>query len=594
MLLLQIQSSVAQSTYSSRKVSDTLSYIAMNADTVFHVSTATNEIDTLKGNVILTQDSLVMFCNRAVVIDEIYAYAYENVVIIHHDTIQIYADSMRYNGATKIAELFGEVILQDGDRRLNTSLLIYDVDQKIARYNTGGTIIEKLDTIVSREGFYFQKQKKVRLKGSVSYIDTSRLLLTDSILYLYDIDQLNLIAPTRIWEDSIETYCEAGIYQLKKNRGVLSKNVQVLSGNQLITAQVLDINGNEKTYQFLIDPMITDSSGIATGDTITYYQLDELVEIRGNARYQSDQEVTIAPILRYNLKTESYETLGRSVVTSKKNVIEADTISRLTSQTTFLKGGVSIRDIDNKVRIKSDQALKKEAITKLFSDIQQPLLNYHLTSDSLLLMADTLISIDIYPDTDSSYQDLKAIRKVALKNGNTYGAAQHMVFNRVDSIIILTEYPVLWSDSTQLSGDTIKIYLKNNDVEQISLLGNAFIIAPDSSGMFNQIKGLTIDNFVENKEIKKSNVRGNAELFYMVKEGNEYKGINRTKSDGMIFSFSDGEISKVAMKGKPEHVMYEYNVQLDLEEYYLEGFHWRIEERPPTMRFSRLYNYYKK
>ena len=566
----------------------------MNADNVFHISKEQSEVDTLTGNVILTQDSLVMFCDRAVVINEIYAYAYDNVVIVHYDTIQIYADSMRYNGITKVAELFGEVILQDGDRRLNTTQLTYNVDDKTAEYTTGGTIIENQDTIVSREGFYYQKEKKVWLKGNVSFVDTSRLLMTDSILYLYDIDQLNMVAPTRMWKDSIEIYCEEGIFQLERDRGILSKNVQVNTQDQFITSGILDIDGENQMYRFLIDPVITNESGRASGDTIIYFQARELVEIRQDAVYESEEDLIVAPILKYFMETELWETEGRSTVSSENNIIEADTITSVDPATTRLSGLVSITDIEDKVRIRADGAIRRDSITKLFASKRQPLLNYQLTADSLMLLADTLISFESNSPEDSIKQDLWAIQKVALKSGNTYGVAQHLRFNQEDSVIILTNQPVLWSDSTQLSGDTIKIYLQNNDVHMISLLGNAFIVSPDTSGMYNQIRGLVINNEIQEQEISRSIVSGNAELFYMVKEGEEYRGINLTKSDGMTFRFEDGQISEIFMKGKPEHIMYEYQPGIDLNAYYLEGFNWRIDERPEAMRFLRLYNYYNK
>ncbi len=560
---------------------DTLSMIIMEADTSIHVSYDDREVDTLYKNVILTQDSLAMYCNLAIVIDQIDARAYEDVVIIHHDTIQIYADSMYYDGKGKIADLFGEVILQDGTRRLYTSELRYNVGDKTASYLNGGTLVDGVDTIVSKEGYYYQREGKVRLKGNVSFVDTSKVMLTDSILYLYNLEQLNIIAPTQINQDSVDIYCEAGIYRLKQDRGVLSENVQVKSGDQLMTSEILDVNGPEDKYTFLINPRLFDNYNEGVGDTIVYYDQDDILELRSNAVYTSEEEVMKAPVIRYNKKTDEYQTLGRANIDTKKSRIKANDITSEADGGTRLKGSVEIYDKESDATVSGQEAIKYESITKIYNPHKgQPLLNYRMSSDSLLLRSDSLLFIEKYADTDSSYQDLSAVNNVKWKNGSTLGKSGYFKFNQKDSLIVMTDNPILWSDSTQLTADTIILYLKNNDVHKISLIKNAMIITPDKGGMYNQIKGAEIENFVNDKELTKSHVMTNAELFYMIKEEESYRGVNLTKSNEMIFTFDDDEISKVDMTGQPTSNMYEYTKGMDVSVYNLEGFEWRIKERP--------------
>lgn len=560
---------------------DTLSVIIMNADTSIHVSYEDREVDTLYENVILTQDSLAMYCNLAIVIDQIDARAYEDVVIIHHDTIQIYADSMYYDGKKKIADLFGEVILQDGTRRLYTSELRYNVEDKTAFYLNGGTLIDGIDTIISKEGYYYQREQKVRLKGNVSFVDTSRVMYTDSILYLYNIEQLNIIAPTQINQDSVDIYCEGGIYRLKQDRGVLSNNVQVKSGDQLMTSEILDIKGQEDKYTFLISPRLFDNENEGLGDTIVYYDKEGILELRSNAVYTSEEEVMKAPVIRYNKNTDEYQTLGRANIDTDKSRIKANDITSIADGGTRLKGNVEIYDKESDATVLGQEALKLESVTKIYDPgEEQPLLNYRMTSDSLLLRSDSLILSEQYVDTDSSYQDLRAVKDVKWKNGSTLGKCGYFKFDQKDSLIVMTGDPIIWSDSTQLTADTIILYLKDNDVHKISLVKNAMIVTPDNAGMYNQIKGAEIDNFINDKELVKSHVMTNAELFYMIKEEESYRGVNLTKSNEMIFTFDDDEISKIDMDGQPTSNMYEYTLGMDVTVYNLEGFKWRIEERP--------------
>ncbi len=566
---------------------DTLSIIHMSADTGLHVSFADREVDTLIKNVILTQDSIAIYCNLAIVIDQINARAYEDVVIIHHDTIQIYADSMTYDGQNKIADLYGEVILQDGDRRLFTSELRYNVNDKTAFYLNGGTLVDGLDTIVSKEGYYYQREQQARLIGNVSFVDTSRTMLTDSILYLYNLDQLNIIAPTQIIQDSVDIYCESGIYRLKQDRGVLSQNVQVRSGDQLMTAGILDINGAEDKYVFLIDPILNDDDNIGIADTIVYYDNEGVLELRSNANYTSPDEVLKAPVIRYDKETDSYNTFGRARIETKNSKIEADDITSEDNGGTRLKGKVEIYDKESEITINSEEAVELDGVTKMYHPGKgQPLLTYELSSDSLLLRSDSLIITEMYADTDSTSQELTAVNKVKWKNGTTLGKSNKFLFYQQDSVIIMTDNPILWSDSTQLSADTIMLFLKNNDVYKITLIDNAMIISPDNTGMYNQIKGAKIENFIEDKALVKSHVMTNAELLYMIKEDESYRGVDVTKSNEMIFTFEDDQIVTIDMNGQPSSNMYEYTEGMDLTSYNLDGFKWRFEERPSADIFK--------
>lgn len=579
----QVDTSHVRSELNPSQDSDSISHIVMNADTMNHISIDGLDFDTLIHEVVLTQDSLVMFCDKAIVINQIDAKAYSNVVIVHHDTIQIYSDSMLYDGVNKVADLYGEVILQEDERRLYTTALTYDVKSKTAEYLNGGTLIDDIDTIVSREGYYYQNEEKVFLKGNVSFVDTSRTLLTDSIIYLYSRDQLNIIAPTQIIQDSIEIYCEGGIYRLKQDRGVLSQNVQVSSGGQYITSGILDINGVEDTYTFMINPVLKDSSGTAAGDTIIFFSEEDVIEIRGNATYKSDEELLRAPIIRYNMNTKEYSTLGRAKVVNDQTDIEANDIRSESDGSTRLEGDVVIVDKESGVKIESQSAIKNGDITKMFSSKgERPKLAYELSSDTLLLRADTLITQQEPFTADSSiaHTPFSAKGRVNWKSGSTYSSAGHFIFNQDDSLITLTNSPIIWSGDTQLTGDTIKVYLKNNEVYRITLIDDAMIVSPDSSGMYNQIKGLKIDNFVLDKKLTKSEVLGNAELFFMMEENGSYQGINLTKSNSMIFYFKDDEIEKIDKSGQPESNMYPYSVGMDVESYFLDGFVWRIDEKP--------------
>jgi len=567
---------------------DSIVFITTEAEDVFVAWDGEHERDTLIGNVEMTQDSLFMICDLAYVTDKIYAWAYDNVVIIHEDSLTIFADSLYYDGVDKVAELYGQVTLKEGEKLLHTNELTYDIDLKTAYYDTGGTIIEGNNTIKSKEGIYYSRLKKAKLIGNVSFEDSTKTMLTDSIIYLSDREQLNFISATTIIEDSTEIYAEGGIYRLNENKGVLSQNVKVTSKEgTIITSSVLKVDQNIGEYTFLINPKIEEENGSAQGDTIIYYSKERYVDLNGNAEYHGGQESIQAPRIRYHLDTEQYSTIGRSQVVNDQNKIEADEITSDSTNTTFLNGAVSIIDYEEGINLKSDHAIKKENSMKAFSEGEnQPLMVYTMKDDSLYIKADTLQMTKNYEDTDSMTQVYKAIKAVQFMKSDVFGRANNFEYKKSDSIIIMSQSPVLWSDSLQMSADTIFLYLVDNQISKIELIHNAFILSPEEGGNLNQIKADKITSNIDEGEIKNSHAEMNAEMLYLVRNDNKYEGINITKSKEMLFQFEEGDLSSFHTIKQQDSNIYEYESEMVISEYYLEGHNWRIVELPLAVNFK--------
>jgi len=508
--------------------SDTLDYITFIADVFNHWVEDGHELDSLIGDVKMIQDSLFMYCDEAFMVDQLYVDAYHNVVIIHEDSIQIFADTGAYNGVVKVAELFGDVVLQEGGRSVYTKALTYNIGTKQADYAVGGTLVEGDRKIVSLKGHYNTELREAILSGNVRYQDSSVTMLTDSILYYSDAEQLVIVQPTKINQDSVDIYCEAGVYRLKVKQGVLSSNVQVKTAQETITSGILNIDGENEKYTFWIDPVALVPDGKATADTIIYYKNEEVVELIGNAKFRGEENSVEAPFIRYDLKTEEYSTEGRANVVSGDNIIKADDISSGPDGGSVLTGHVDIQDLEAGTIIRSDNAIMQDSIMKVYSEGKQAEMDYIMSEDTLYLKADTLMSIESYPQTDSASQVYYAVDKVSLITKDVSGRSGYFTYSKSDSIIIMTDDPVLWADSVQLSADTIMIHLTNNSVSRIDQIGNAFILSPDANVNFNQIKCKHIRNVISDGKIDTTFASRNVELCYLVLQENEYQAVNIT------------------------------------------------------------------
>lgn len=208
-----------------------------------------------------------------------------------------------------------------------------------------------------------------------------------------------------------------------------------------------------------------------------------------------------------------------------------------------------------------------------------------MQEDSLYLKADTLEMLKYFEGTDSMSQIYHAIEDVQFMKSNVFGRANNFIYKKSDSLIIMSNSPVLWSDSLQMSADTILLYISDNEINSIVLIQNAFILSPEEGGHLNQIKAEKIISIIEDGEIKSSIADKNAEMLYLVRNDNKYEGINITKSKKMVFKFNKGDLSSFNTIDQQDSNIYEYERSTNIPEFYLEGHQWRIAELPMTVNF---------
>ena len=569
---------------------DTISYLNMKADEALHVELPDVAIDTLHGNVEIVQDSLFMKCDHAVIKDKIHAEAWGNVLIIHEDSVYIYSDHLDYDGENKIAVLTGQVILEQEGKYLHTSELIYDVNTKQASFLEGGTLIENDSRLQSKEGYYDAKRQIARFKTNVKYTDTTKVVLTDSMIYHYNENRLDIIAPTKITQDSTEIYCEEGIYNIDSDDAVLQRNVQVITDGKLITSELLHYDGQEKNYTLLINPQIQGEEFLASADTIFYHSPTEIVQLRHNADYLSESESVSATTIIYDIAKETYLTEGNSTVSDEDILLSANQITKDESNRTIAIGNVTFTDTTSNTSVTCQfiELVDSIGLSKAYNSEGQPMLVRQMDDDSLVILADTLFMVQFRSDS-LSYDRLSGNKNATLFKGQMSGKADSLSFTTLDSILSLFGNPIMWTDSTQMSADTIDIALNGGEVDFIDLKVNAMIVMLDEQGHFNQIAGHAITNYVNENELSRSKVNGNSQLVYFViNDEDQLEGVNQSKSNSMMFTFKGGELDKINFYRNPESKIIEYQEGMTLDNYNLQGFLWRIDEKPLLLQKSKF------
>lgn len=133
------------------------------------------------GRVRLHQGNVRFECDSAVTDDFNNVKAYGKVLIRQADTVNIFSDSLFYDGNQRLARLAGDVVLADFSASLFTDKLYYDMNTKVGEYNTGGILKNKETRLFSQKGYYFVEKSEAFFKDEVTVEDPQFSLKADTL-----------------------------------------------------------------------------------------------------------------------------------------------------------------------------------------------------------------------------------------------------------------------------------------------------------------------------------------------------------------------------------------------------------------------------
>ena len=557
------------------------------------------DIDSQKliGDVILRQDSVLIFCDSATIVANILR-AEGHVALEQNDSINVFSDKAYYDGYTKKGFLYGDtVILTSGNQQLFAKdSLKYDLGINVAYFNNGAILIQDTTYIVSKRGVYRLDDDVITFYDDVVVKDSAFILIADSLRFNTTTRLVTFISPTRITTDSSEIYCESGEYSLTTRDGYFSGNPQFDNNNQQSTADVITFKQSTGVINLVGDAKIIGEDQYAEAIEINYNTKTKDIELEGDAYYREGTDEVRGDLVRYNENTKVYTTSGRSRVNTPPMIIDADNLSfDKASGLGKAIGNVIWQDTSANISISTTQAeyIQAEEYFKAYGN--RPLFASDVEGDSLFLSADTLINnrvvildsvrvdtTDQYLITSDTAQILKAFFDVRIFKSNFQAICDSLIYNQEDSLFYLYKDPIVWSDTSQFVADTIKIRMENDEIHRIYLIDNAFIINSPDEILFNQVKGRKITAYFDNGEIEKMHVEGNAEtVYYALDETNNYIGVNKTESSEMIIFFNKNEITRIKFLDPDANLL--PIRKTDHEGLKIEGFNWKITERPKSV-----------
>ena len=198
-----------------------------------------------------------------------------------------------------------------------------------------------------------------------------------------------------------------------------------------------------------------------------------------------------------------------------------------------------------------------------------------------------------YEDT-AHYRIIFAYHHARMYKSDFQSAADSMVYTYYDSTLRCFKKPILWTEGSQISSDTLSISLKNQKLDSLAMIRSAFIISRVDSlfpDKFHQISGRNMFGRFKNNNLNRLLVEGNAKsLYYAVDEKRDsilnkvdkkIIGMNTTVASYFIISFKDNHPSRINTVENPVSHLYPLKLLSPGKER-LAGFYWRESERPKS------------
>jgi len=454
-------------------------------------------------------------------------------VLISHDGVLMTCNQAFFYEDRNFIEAYGEVSLKQGDTlNLKANYLEYNGDTRLV-FAKGDVILNEPESDLYTESIYFDRNSQEGF-----YTNKGKLI--------------------RNFTDTI--YSLKGTFFAKEKKYRFEKEVDLRTPKYNIYSDVLNyFTESGKSYFYGPTDIITDDSKIYC--EIGFYDTEN-----DNGYFIKNYKIDFE---EYKINGDSiYFDQSRNYASATNNIKILDTINKTLTTGHYAE---IHRSIDS-------MFVKKRALIASFKE-----------KDTTYIHGESIIITG-----KENEQIIRAFMNGKILRNNLSGKCDSIHFSQLTGIAQLInkqnsfngrsrkiKKPILWSNKSQITGDSIHIKFDTdkNIIDSLFVFDNAFIIEKDTLEIgFNQISGKRLNgNFIDGK-LKEVDIIKNAEsVYYLRNSENELIGIDKSKSAKIKILISEENIDTFTKINQIDGNVYpedEFNENDKL----LKGFFFREDE----------------
>lgn len=443
-------------------------------------------------------------------------------VRMKHQNTLIYCDSAHFFRAENRAILYGNVRFVDQEDPVTTT-------SRYAEYD-GATKVAKLRTNVvfknQSTSLYTDFLDYNRVTGVANYFNKGKV-----------VDSVNVLTS------------KEGTYETTLEKITFSRMVELINPDYTLRTNFLIYYTIPKTSETVgITNIIAKGGERLNAQKGSYYDTENKIFRFYDGEVETETSRVYAETLFYDEKKKYYEGRANVSVYNKEREIEV-----------FGEEGKYWED-------------RKYSIV-----VGNALVRKYFEKDTMYMSADTLISQD---SDKAEEKQLLAFHNVNFVKSTMSGKSDSLAYVYSDSTIHLYRDPVIWDNKSQISADSIRFLIANEEIDKVYLTQKAFTISKDSIGNFNQMKGRRMTGYFKDQKVSRLHIQGNGESIYFDLIGDStLRGMNKMLCANIIMYFEDGKLIKANWLVKPEGEFKPPHL-IEEKDRKLEGFNWRETEKP--------------
>jgi lipopolysaccharide export system protein LptA len=341
-------------------------------------------------------------------------------------------------------------------------------------------------------------------------------------------------------KENTSSYYDGGIIHNKKNT---------------LTSKRGFYNSNTKVFSFKDSVQLKNPEYTMYTDTLQFNTFSEIAYFFGSTTIISKESTIYTEKGWYNTQTDKSELTLNNELRSAEQTLYADSIlydRHLGRSRAFFN--ILISDSTNKLAITGEYGVYNQNTSRSYVTEKATMIQA-FDEDSLFLHADTLW---LYRDTVSNLNEIFAYNNARFFKPDFQGVCDSLVYIQKDSLIRMYTDPILWSETNQITGDYMEILIYDDEIQQLNIDKNAFIISEVDSVHFNQIKGRNMVALFKNNEMDRIFVNGNGQTIYFAEEEKAPKsiiGINNLDCSNIVVIIEDSKIKNMTFLDQPKGVM---------------------------------------
>lgn len=414
------------------------------------------------------------------------------------------------------------------------------------------------------KAFFFNKSNNINAHGNIKMIQGDSLTVyADHLYYNGDTKIARLRNNVRLENKELTLYTDSLNYDRKNNVGYYFLGGKIVDSTNVLTSTNGKYYPNHDIAIFQNNVVLNNKDFDLFSDTLKYETVGKVAYILGPSDIVQDSTRIYSEYGWYNTIKDNAKLINNSHIRDLEGRrLSADTLfyNQRTGEAEGFKN-VALRDSTQAILLNGGYGIYNEKTNKGFMVDRATIIDFS-SADSMFITSDTIY----YDASKEDNTHIKAYYNVQSWHVDFQSLCDSLFYNSKDSTAQMFGTPILWNENNQITGESIKMYTKNETINKVEIIGSAFIYSKEDTLAINQVSGKHITAYLADGKISKADVSGNALSIYFVEEDNEsasedtpteYVGINRAESSELHLYFGKkNQIKKIVMTPSSNGVMY--------------------------------------